>query len=174
MCVATFIGSGVTMLSDASAVRDAAISGSNVVAVPAAMTVRAASSGVGVRVPWRATCVSVKRVSGEAPPQPLATRVSARLARSTQTERESTMALGGKRADPCGPACTMGSRPRTPESAKARPHRRHSNQLLDGSPWRGSCNRRPPAGKIPPCGVRAAAGEQSGQRVLQVATLQGT
>jgi hypothetical protein len=51
MCVATFIGSGVAMVRDASAVRDAAISGSNLIAVPAAMAVRAASSGVGVRVP---------------------------------------------------------------------------------------------------------------------------
>jgi hypothetical protein len=39
------------MLREASAVNDAAISGSNSVNVPAAMTVRAASSGVGVRVP---------------------------------------------------------------------------------------------------------------------------
>jgi hypothetical protein len=51
MCVAIFIGSGVAMVKDASAVKDAAISGSNLVAVPMAIAVRAASSGVGVRVP---------------------------------------------------------------------------------------------------------------------------
>jgi len=54
MCVATLPGWGVAigaMLKDASAVRDAAISGSNLVTVPMAITVRAASSGVGVRVP---------------------------------------------------------------------------------------------------------------------------
>jgi hypothetical protein len=51
MCVAIFIGSGVAMLRVASAVRVETISGSNLVAVPAAIAVRAASSGVGVRVP---------------------------------------------------------------------------------------------------------------------------
>ena len=70
------------MLRDASAVRDAAMSGTIAVTVPAATADRVISSGVGVRVPWRAIRVCSTRVSGDAPPQALATRVSARLARS--------------------------------------------------------------------------------------------
>jgi hypothetical protein len=42
---------GVAILSVASAVSDAAISGSNLVTVPMAIAVRAASSGGGVEVP---------------------------------------------------------------------------------------------------------------------------
>ena len=45
------------------------------------------------------------------PRQPLATRARARLARSTQMERKSTMAGGSKWAGPCGPVRTMRSRP---------------------------------------------------------------
>jgi len=51
MCVATFMGWGVAMLSVASAVSDAAISGSSVVTVPSTIAARATSSGVGVEVP---------------------------------------------------------------------------------------------------------------------------
>src|SRR5215207_8487300 len=50
------------------------------------------------------------RVSGDAPPQPLATSVTARLARRTQTVRGRTMAWGGETGGPCGAVRTMRSR----------------------------------------------------------------
>jgi hypothetical protein len=148
MCVATFPGSGVAMPSVASAVRDAAISGSSLVAVPSAIAARAASSGVGVRVPWRAVWVSVKRVSGDAPPQPLARRVRARLARKTQRERGRTTAQGGEKDNPYEPVRTIRSRPRDALTCA----------------WRGSCNCPPPAGRCGPPwfsgGCRRAIGQE--------------
>jgi hypothetical protein len=115
MCVATFPSSGVAMLSVASAVSVATISGSSLVTVPIAIAVRAASSGGGVEVPSRAIRVSVARVSGDAPPQPLATRVRARLVSKTQTERGRTTAGGGWKGGPYGAVRTMRSRLKTPE-----------------------------------------------------------
>jgi hypothetical protein len=158
MCVATFPGPGVATLRVASAVRVAAISGSSLGTVPAAIAVRAASSAVGVRVPSRAIRVSVARVSGDAPPQPLATRVRARPAIRTQRERGCTTAWGGEKDSPCEPARTMRSKPKDAFS----------------SAWRGSCNCPPPAGRCgSPRGFQVAAGEQSGWSVFPVSPPQG-
>ena len=167
MCVATFIGSGVATLSDASAVRTTAISGFNGGTVPMASTVRALSRGVGVRVPLRAIRVSATRVSGEAPPQPLVTRVSVRPARNTQVERVSTMALGGKRSGPCESACTMESRPQTPKCARVRHHRQVRDEPRDGGPGADPATLAHRSGSSgPPGGPRAAAEMQSSRRVF--------
>src|SRR5688500_11593809 len=63
--------------------------------------------------------VSVARVSGDAPPQPLAARVRTRLANRRQTVRRRTTAEGGEQGSPCGPARTMRSRLNTPEFVAA-------------------------------------------------------
>jgi hypothetical protein len=74
-------GRGAAMGRNASAVRISACFWSILTTVPW-------TRGVGVQVPRCAVLVCLARVSGEAPLQPLMSRIRARLTSSTETRRE--------------------------------------------------------------------------------------